>query len=201
MKNATLGQGIKILSLVEQKEVPREQLQELLASGLLADLLDADVDAIDRDAFRKIVGLKHLNSSLLTVGYIMAPSLINLRVDTHPDRKDVATIDLSRVERVLTLMPGENRISGHENLKRLKATGKTLLDVRVLEELLKNPHLIPEEWKNGITYFWGTIFCGSGGVLCVAFLRWGGGRWLWGYGWPGRGWRSDGPAACLASSE
>ena len=26
MKNATLGQGIKILSLVEQKEVPREQL-------------------------------------------------------------------------------------------------------------------------------------------------------------------------------
>ena len=136
-------------------------------------MLDADVDAIDRDAFRKIVGLKHLNSSLLTVGYIMAPSLINLRVDTHPDRKDVATIDLSRVERVLTLMPGENRISGHENLKRLKATGKTLLDVRVLEELLKNPHLIPEEWKNGITYFWGTIFCGSGGVLCVAFLRWG----------------------------
>lgn len=199
MKSATLGQAAKILSLFS--ETSSEQVQAILASGLLTDLRDANIAGVDRNAFRQVVGLKHLNSSLLTVGYKVAPSLVKLRVDTHLDRKDVATIDLSRVERVLTLRPGENRISGHENLKRLKATGKTLLDVRVLEELLKNSHLIPEEWKNGITFFWGTIFFGSDGGPCVVDLYWGGDRWCWYDRWLNDDWCSDAPAACLASSE
>jgi len=57
MKEATLGQGVKVLSLIEQKEIPREQLQKLIASGFLSDLLDANVDGIDRDVFRQSIGL------------------------------------------------------------------------------------------------------------------------------------------------
>ncbi|MDO8664011.1 MAG: hypothetical protein Q7K44_00445, partial [Candidatus Liptonbacteria bacterium] len=62
-KDATLGQGIKMLTLIEQKETPCEQLQKLLASGLLSDLLDADVDGIDRDTFRRVIGLKPIEHS------------------------------------------------------------------------------------------------------------------------------------------
>ena len=69
MKNATFGQAVKILSMVEQKEVPRDQLQKLLGSGLLSDLLDADVDAIDRSVFRQAIGLVPLNVFNLTVDF------------------------------------------------------------------------------------------------------------------------------------
>ena len=60
-KDATLGQGIKMLTLIEQKETPCEQLQKILASWLLSDLLDANVDGVDRNAFQQVIGLKLLN--------------------------------------------------------------------------------------------------------------------------------------------
>lgn len=57
-KDATLGQGIKLLTLIEQRKVPCEQLQKLFASGLLADLLSVDIDGIDRNAFWQLISLK-----------------------------------------------------------------------------------------------------------------------------------------------
>lgn len=143
---------------------------------------------------KKEVGTK------LTVDYSIKPSLVNMEVESHPDRKDVVTYDLSKFERVPTLKSSEKHVSGHENLERLKKTGKILLDVRVLEELLKHRELIPEAWKTGYTYFWGTIFRGSDGDLCVPCLCWSGSGWYWDYGWPGLDWDSSEPAACLASS-
>lgn len=138
---------------------------------------------------------------LLPVDYSIAPSLVNLKIETHPKRTDVVRIDMTKVERVLALKEGDSSITGHENLERLQATGRTLLDVRVLEELWKNKHLIPESWKQGVTYFWGTIFRDGLDGLCVACLCWVGSWWRWGYGWLGSGWDSYGPAACLASEE
>jgi len=61
MENATLGQGIKVLELVRDKEISSEQFQKVMSSGLLADLLDANVDDVDRDSFRRNIGLKPLN--------------------------------------------------------------------------------------------------------------------------------------------
>jgi len=138
---------------------------------------------------------------LLTVDYSVRPSLVRLEVVEHPDRGDTAVIDLSKVERVLTLKFGESSVGGEENLRRLKVrakkAGETLLDVRVLEELHAHPHLIPEEWKTGVTYFWGTIFRGAVGGRSVPCLIWGGGRWRWGCGWLEGGWGSLGFAAVL----
>lgn len=57
MKLATLKQAGKVLKLVEETEIPLEQLQKLLASGLLSDLLNANVDEMNRDEFRKLCGL------------------------------------------------------------------------------------------------------------------------------------------------
>ncbi len=58
MKDATLEQGTKVLTLISQQETPCEQLQKLLSSGLLADLLNANVAEINRDEFRRVIGLK-----------------------------------------------------------------------------------------------------------------------------------------------
>jgi hypothetical protein len=89
-------------------------------------------------------------------------------------------------------------VGGHE--LRQELADKPVLNACVLDYLLKHPELIPEEWKNGVTYFWGTIFRRSGGNLYVAYLFWGGGGWRWRCDWLGYGWRDYEPAACLASS-
>jgi len=54
---ATLSQGNHVLKIISEKNVPSSQLQKLIASGLLSDLLDGDVDAVDRNEFRKLLGL------------------------------------------------------------------------------------------------------------------------------------------------
>lgn len=88
-------------------------------------------------------------------------------------------------------------VGGHELRKELK--DKPVLNACILDYLLKHPELIPEEWKKGVTYFWGTIFRDSDGSLCVACLDWNGDRWIWNYHWLGDDWYDDEPAACLAS--
>jgi len=69
--DATFGQAVKILNLVEQKEMPCDQLQKLLGSGLLSDLLEANIDVIDRNAFRRLVGLEPTNTLLEPLGTII----------------------------------------------------------------------------------------------------------------------------------
>lgn len=58
MKDATLGQAGKILRLFS--ETPLEQMQAILASGFLADLRDGNISEVNRDEFRKILGLRPL---------------------------------------------------------------------------------------------------------------------------------------------
>jgi len=177
-------------------EWTNERIKKLSEGSILGQVLDViNGQSTIMQIEKKVSETK---SNLLVVDYGVAPSLIDLKVKAHPKRKDIAKYDLSKIERVLTLKSRENCISGHENLKRLKASGRTLLDIRVLEELLKHPELIPEEWKNGRTYFWGTIFRHSGGRLFVACLDWGGGGWDWHFHWLGLAWDDYGPAACLA---
>jgi len=60
MKDATLGQAEKILSII--KGTPSEQVQAILESGLLADLRDGNIGGVNRDEFRKILGLGSLES-------------------------------------------------------------------------------------------------------------------------------------------
>lgn len=88
---------------------------------------------------------------------------------------------------------------------REELTGKPILNANVLDALLSNPHLLPEDWKrdeNGnIRHicFWGTIYSDSDGFLCVCCLCFGGGEWRSGYGWLGGDWSDLDPAALCAS--
>ena len=88
-------------------------------------------------------------------------------------------------------------IQGHKLRKELKDV--QVLNACIMDALLANPQLIPDEWKTGYTYFWGTIFRDANGNLYVEYLYWNGGRWLWHCNWLGYGWDSGRPAASLAS--
>ncbi len=90
-------------------------------------------------------------------------------------------------------------IEGNELRKELEE--KPVLNANVLDFLLKkeNQHLIPNEWKGKLIFFWGTLFRNSRGNLCVCCLSWFDGEWCWRYDLIDRIWGSNSPAVWLAS--
>lgn len=85
------------------------------------------------------------------------------------------------------------------NKLRKELADKPVLNACVLDYLLANPHLIPEEWKGKYVFFWGTIYRDSNGNLFVRCLYWSGDGWYWGRGWLGDVWGGRSPAALRAS--
>ncbi|MBI2065446.1 MAG: hypothetical protein HYT68_00015 [Candidatus Zambryskibacteria bacterium] len=65
MSNATFSQAAHILRIVEEKATPKSQLQDIIGAGLLADLLDANVGEVNREEFRKLLGLHPLGQESL----------------------------------------------------------------------------------------------------------------------------------------
>ncbi len=98
---------------------------------------------------------------------------------------------------------GSKVIEGNKLRKEL--VGKIVLNANVLDYLLANPCLIPEEWKKdegGNTryiLFWGTIYRDRGDNLCVRCLYWRDNRWHWSSRWLDGGWRCRSPAAVRTS--
>lgn len=88
---------------------------------------------------------------------------------------------------------------------RNELENKQVWNANLLDYLLKNPHLIPEEWKGderGISYsifFWGTVYRFADGGLCVRCLNWNGEFWCSPYNWLGYVWPGRCPAACRVS--
>lgn len=87
------------------------------------------------------------------------------------------------------------RIVGTDLRKEL--AGMPVLNACVLDYLLANPHLIPEEWKGKHIFFWGTVYRGHDDGLFVRYLCWSGDEWYWGLRWLDSGWSSSDPAVCL----
>lgn len=81
---------------------------------------------------------------------------------------------------------------------RKELVNRPVLNANVLDWLLGHSELIPEEWKDKVIFFWGTIYRVRGGNLCVRYLYWRGSCWRWDYYWLDGGFDSDGFAA-LAS--
>lgn len=73
MKQATLTgkQARKILEVF--KDTPSEQVQVVLGSGLLADLRDANIAAINRDEFRRVCNLGPQNSTFTRSKHLLEP--------------------------------------------------------------------------------------------------------------------------------
>jgi hypothetical protein len=114
------------------------------------------------------------------------------------------TFDPSQIEFYLDDgQKGGKSIEGNKLRQRL--ADKPVLNANVLDYLLANPDLIPDEWKTddaGNTryiFFHGTVYRGRGGYLCVRYLCWSGDGWRWGRDWLDDGWDGPYPAAVLAS--
>jgi hypothetical protein len=146
MKNATLEQGTKVLTLISQKETPCEQLQNLLASGLLTDLLDANVVEVNRDAFRKVIGLKPLSVSAPSFGdriltWVRTVSVPGVTKFVAADHFKVGTTDGVRIayvtDRFRRIFGGKGKIE--RNVKGATLNGYMLTklswDSAILTEL------------------------------------------------------------------
>ena len=124
------------------------------------------------------------------------------KIEEH-QKGNFIKFDASKVNFYFSRKQKNGSIEGNKLREELKE--KKVLNANVLDYLLKNPQLIPEEWKkdeNGNTryiFFWGTIYRDSIGNLCVRYLCWRGGEWFWGNNWLSHDFRSDNPSAVLAS--
>ena len=76
--------------------------------------------------------------------------------------------------------------------------GKPVMNANVLDYLLDHPELIPLDWKGKNVFFWGTIYRGSGGDLCVRCLSWSGYGWYSDHERLGGDWGGVDHAALLA---
>lgn len=85
------------------------------------------------------------------------------------------------------------------NKLRKELEGQMVLNACVLDYLLKNPELIPDEWKGKAVFFWGTIYRDSDGYLFVRYLCWYGSRWRWFDDWLDSYFDGNDPAAVSAS--
>lgn len=99
-----------------------------------------------------------------------------------------------KVSLYLSKIQKTGRIGGNE--LRNELTKKPVLNACVLDYLLANPHLIPDEWKDKNVFFWGTVYRSRNGYLYVRYLFWCGGKWYWSTHWLDGGWDSDCPAVC-----
>jgi hypothetical protein len=76
---------------------------------------------------------------------------------------------------------GKSGIGGNQLREELK--GKSPYNANLLDYLLENPDLVPEQWKGKFVYFWGTVYQDTGDKTCVRCLCRHRGEWRWHYGW------------------
>jgi hypothetical protein len=201
MSKATYDQAAAIHSLLAG--TPREQLQIMLARGLLADLRDGDLEHVDRNEFRRVLRLKPRNAPAHVIDLDARP-FVPEGWEVRPEdqlpnaAKGQLVWDVSKMQLHLDdAQKNGGVIEGDKLCKKLAELGDALLNANVLDWLLAHPEEIPESWRGKEVFFWGTIYRRSSGYLCVRYLYWGGSRWYWSYFWLDSRWNGSNPAAVL----
>jgi hypothetical protein len=127
-------------------------------------------------------------------------------IEKHVGEGQLA-LDLTKIQLYLSANQIDGKvIKGNELRKELEKNKVSVLSACVLDHLLLHPELIPEDWKKDemgktrYVYFWGTVYRHQHGNLCVRYLFWLDGAWIWDYFWLGYDWSSQGPAAVFAST-
>lgn len=170
-------------------------------------LLGEDGDRWEAEA-RKFLAKRPCWSNLQVGGQVTEPRLI-IDCDADPflpagwrveEHRQGGQLEWTKSLINLYLADGQKNgqwLGGHELRAVLK--NQPVLNANMLDFLLKYPQLIPEEWKNGAVFFWGTIYRDSAVGLYVRCLYWGGGRWFWSWYPLGVDWDASHPAAVRAS--
>lgn len=105
--------------------------------------------------------------------------------------------DPSKISLHLSEGQQNGSITGYDLEHELR--GKPIMNVNVLEYLLKHCELIPGEWKDKHIFFWGTTYYDTYGYVHVRYLSYFGPRWGLDPGCPGWGWNSRRLARSLHS--
>lgn len=172
MKTATLKQGKKVLSLLE--DVPEEQLQNLLQSGLLTDLLKANVEQVNRREFQKVCGLRSaisptfrliptLDRDMRKEGWILEKDSKDKKGDFTPELVDI-------------FKEGERSISGEELMERANKQG-VCCGQRHAEAMFRSWEFILKEWQKNNLVFPETLWMDYSDRRRVPMLRWNGIVW------------------------
>lgn len=74
------------------------------------------------------------------------------------------------------------------NKLRKKLEGQKVMNACVLDFLLKNPELIPDEWKRKVVFFWGTIYRDQESFLHARCIYWKDDKWVGLSRWMGGDW-------------
>lgn len=129
---------------------------------------------------------KNQSDQLITIDCGINPkSPSGFEISSH-SKKGVLKLNISATELYLSKDQKKGK-EAHQgtvrneigNDQRLKLEGRFPLNANVLDFLLKQPELIPEEWKGKRILFWGTIFQQAGikGDESVACIYWLNGKW------------------------
>jgi len=94
MKDATLAQGNQVLNLILQKGVPASQLQALIESGLLSDLLDANVENVDRKKFREVIGLEKSEKEVFTHRFLIRNLSVSYEIVESLVETELGDVDI-----------------------------------------------------------------------------------------------------------
>lgn len=141
MSGATLEQGAHLLQIVKEKAPPVEQLQDVIRSGLFADLLDANVREVNRDEYRKVLGLKPLRPSLLElVTTVSIPSLSAFCADDYckVDTSSKAKISIAYLwPDFMRWFGGKTERPATEGELAVSTLTRNSLDAPILEEIGK----------------------------------------------------------------
>ncbi len=126
------------------------------------------------------------------------PTVKNMVVVSHRKGGRFAW-DPERVGLFLSAGQKSGQVTGRQLLPDLEE--QQVLNACVLDYLLANPELIPEDWKDKYVYFWGTIYRGALTVKYqfVRCLRWDQNKWVYDFDNLDAVWCSECPAAILRS--
>src|SRR5579864_4613582 len=189
---------------VDGRKMTREQTEEF-AFAELVDAAERYIIARESVSCGRTIGpLSQIGKSkpilevvsertLLEVDYSKLPSFgKEYEIVEHPDRNGLVSINTAKIQWMVMLGDGECYVDGEENLARLKATEKVLLDARVKDALLAHPKFIPSGWTR--LYFFGTIFIGKDRRRHVPQIYLTKDGWQDGLRWLGNPWRAGEPA-------
>lgn len=176
----TFDQAFRLLEICREKDPSREQIQQVFDSGLLGDVLDANLDEFTpekREVIRYLLGLKSLQcdkqaGELRVILPIDRSKLFNpaefvgagwsiwrgpadgkgLEGDEERDQRatTLTGVNLAEVQLVTCLRLGETVTTGEERLNRLKTDGRIRLDENAFKAFWENQALIPARFKERV---------------------------------------------------
>ena len=217
--DASWGQAANLLTLVSDKGTPAEQIQRLYSSGLLADLLDANVDEVNRDEFRKVLGLgpvrkivssekkpEPVPDTIVRVDRSIRPVYPDwVKTVMHPELEPTGLVeyDLGAVDPWLHDGQKNGRcMEGHKLYEYLKENGmlESCLSLRDGEEIQKKGIAVFRKFFQGKAVFlWKSVVQNRDDDLFVPYLCENGGWVVMVWSWLDNDWFGSNPALRFAS--